>query len=103
MNSTPLIQTTCRDVFQKLSVSLKDPKEEYRKDPTDVKTPSGYDFRLVAKKLNWYQALQECGSDGGHLVSVHNETTNRDMALVAQRDGFPLWTGLSRLDVSKQV
>ncbi|XP_053490898.1 lymphocyte antigen 75 [Ictalurus furcatus] len=76
------------------------PKEEYRKDPTDVKTPSGYNFRLVAKKLNWYQALQECGSDGGHLVSIHNETTNRDMALIAQRDGFPLWTGLSRLDFS---
>ncbi|KAB5559385.1 hypothetical protein PHYPO_G00028380 [Pangasianodon hypophthalmus] len=77
-----------------------DNKEEYRKDPADVKSPSGYSFRLVAKKLNWYQALKECSSDGGHLVSIHNETTNRDMALISKRDGFPLWTGLSRLDFS---
>ncbi|XP_053369706.1 lymphocyte antigen 75 [Clarias gariepinus] len=75
-----------------------DPKEEHRKDPVDVKTPSGYSFRLVAKKLNWYQALKECNTDGGHLVSIHNETTNTDMALIAKRDGFPLWIGLSRLD-----
>ncbi|KAK3561497.1 hypothetical protein QTP86_005998 [Hemibagrus guttatus] len=77
-----------------------DPKDEYRKDPTDVKTPTGYSFSLVTKKLNWYQALKECSSDGGHLVSIHNETTNRDMALIAKRDGFPLWIGLSRLDFS---
>ncbi|XP_060735001.1 lymphocyte antigen 75 [Tachysurus vachellii] len=77
-----------------------DPKDEYRKEPTDVTTPTGYSFRLVTKKLNWYQALQECSSDGGHLVSIHNETSNRDMALIAKRDGFPLWIGLSRLDFS---
>ncbi|TSS35876.1 Lymphocyte antigen 75 [Bagarius yarrelli] len=77
-----------------------DAKEEYLKDPADVKGPSGYSFRLVAKKLNWYQALKECNSDGGHLTSIHNETTNRDMALIAKRDGFPLWIGLSRLDFS---
>ncbi|KAI5101821.1 lymphocyte antigen 75, partial [Silurus meridionalis] len=77
-----------------------DPKNEYLKDPVDVKSPSGYSFRLVAKKLNWYQALKECSSDGGQLVSIHNETANRDMALISKRDGFPLWTGLSRLDFS---
>lgn len=68
-----------------------------------MKTPSGYSFRLVAKKLNWYQALKECSSDGGHLVSIHNETANEDIALIAKRDGFPLWIGFSRLDVSKQI
>ncbi|XP_058256916.1 lymphocyte antigen 75 isoform X1 [Hemibagrus wyckioides] len=77
-----------------------DPRDEYRKDPTDVKTPTGYSFSLVAKKLNWYQALKECSSDGGHLVSIHNETTNSDMALISKRDGFPLWIGLSRLDLN---
>lgn len=68
-----------------------------------MKTPAGYSFRLAAKKLNWYDALKECSSDGGHLVSIHDEAANRDMAQIAKRDGFPLWTGLSRLDVSKLV
>lgn len=83
-----------------LFVSSKDFKEEYLKDPVDVKTPSGYSFHLVDKKLNWYEALKECSHDGGHLVSIHNETANRDIAGIAKRDGFPLWIGLSRLDVS---
>ncbi|XP_060797712.1 lymphocyte antigen 75 [Neoarius graeffei] len=77
-----------------------DHNEEYRKDPIDVKTPAGYSFRLAAKKLNWYDALKECSSDGGHLVSIHDEAANRDIAQIVKRDGFPLWTGLSRLDFS---
>ncbi|KAL6469196.1 hypothetical protein MHYP_G00227200 [Metynnis hypsauchen] len=78
----------------------RDSKDEFRKSPTDVKAPTGYNFRLVAKKLNWYQALEECISDGGHLVSIHNETANVNMSLIARRDGFPLWIGLSKQDFS---
>ncbi|XP_076880757.1 LOW QUALITY PROTEIN: lymphocyte antigen 75 [Brachyhypopomus gauderio] len=77
-----------------------DPKDEYRKSLVDVYSPPGYTFRVVGKKLNWYQALEECRSDGGHLASIHNETVNRDMALITKLDGFPLWIGLSRQDFS---
>uniref|UniRef100_A0A8B9HIP5 Lymphocyte antigen 75 n=1 Tax=Astyanax mexicanus TaxID=7994 RepID=A0A8B9HIP5_ASTMX len=62
--------------------------------------PPGYTFRLIPKKLNWYQALEECSSDGGHLVSIHSEEANKDMALITKRDGFPHWIGLSRQDFS---
>ncbi|XP_072516907.1 lymphocyte antigen 75 [Salminus brasiliensis] len=75
-------------------------KTEYRLSPTDVKAPPGYMFYLISKKLNWYQALEECVNDGGHLVSIHNETTNHDMMQIAKRDGFPHWIGLSRQDFS---
>uniref|UniRef100_A0AAY5E854 Lymphocyte antigen 75 n=1 Tax=Electrophorus electricus TaxID=8005 RepID=A0AAY5E854_ELEEL len=75
-----------------------DPKDEYRLRPIDVDSPPGYNFRVLAKKVNWYQALEECRRDGDHLASVHNETVNRDMALIVKRDGFPLWIGLSRQD-----
>uniref|UniRef100_A0A4W4G221 Lymphocyte antigen 75 n=1 Tax=Electrophorus electricus TaxID=8005 RepID=A0A4W4G221_ELEEL len=67
-------------------------------DSCDVDSPPGYNFRVLAKKVNWYQALEECRRDGDHLASVHNETVNRDMALIVKRDGFPLWIGLSRQD-----
>ncbi|KAI4900585.1 hypothetical protein NFI96_017269 [Prochilodus magdalenae] len=78
----------------------RDSKVEFLKSPADVLAPPGYNFRLVAKKINWYQALEECNSDGGHLVSIHNETANLNMSLIARRDGFPLWIGLSRQDFS---
>lgn len=67
--------------------------------PGDVLAPAGYNFHLITKKLNWYQALEECSSGGGHLVSIHNETSNSNMSLIAKRDGYPLWIGLSRQDV----
>ncbi|XP_051528122.1 lymphocyte antigen 75 isoform X2 [Myxocyprinus asiaticus] len=75
-------------------------KEEFMNDVADVKAPKGISYRRVAKKLDWYQALQECGSNGGHLASITDKTTNDNMALIAKRDGFPLWIGFSNQDVS---
>uniref|UniRef100_A0A672SJR1 Lymphocyte antigen 75 n=1 Tax=Sinocyclocheilus grahami TaxID=75366 RepID=A0A672SJR1_SINGR len=57
-------------------------------------------YRRVAKRMDWYQAMQECGSNGGHLASIPDKTTNDNMALIAKRDGFSLWIGLSKQDVS---
>uniref|UniRef100_A0A8B9J9R7 Lymphocyte antigen 75 n=1 Tax=Astyanax mexicanus TaxID=7994 RepID=A0A8B9J9R7_ASTMX len=78
----------------------RDSKTEFQLSQSDVKAPPGYTFRLIPKKLNWYQALEECSSDGGHLVSIHSEEANKDMALITKRDGFPHWIGLSRQDFS---
>ncbi|KAK7127939.1 hypothetical protein R3I93_020500 [Phoxinus phoxinus] len=77
-----------------------DPKDEFMKGVVDVNTPDGISYRRVAKKMDWYQALQECGSNGGHLASISDKTTNDNMALIAKRDGFSLWIGLSKQDVS---
>ncbi|XP_051531593.1 lymphocyte antigen 75-like isoform X3 [Myxocyprinus asiaticus] len=78
----------------------RDSKDEFMKDVVDVNAPKGISYRRVAKKLDWYQALQECGSNGGHLASITDKTTNDNMAQIAKRDGFPLWIGLSNQDVS---
>lgn len=76
-----------------------DPKEEFMKGVVDVNTPDGISYRRVAKRMDWYQALQECGRNKGHLASIPDKTTNDNMALIAKRDGFSLWIGLSKQDV----
>ncbi|XP_050978135.1 lymphocyte antigen 75 isoform X1 [Labeo rohita] len=77
-----------------------DPKDEFMKGVVDVNTPDGISYRRVAKRMDWYQAMQECGRNGGHLASIPDKTTNDNMALIAKRDGFSLWIGLSKQDVS---
>uniref|UniRef100_A0A672L2A6 Lymphocyte antigen 75-like n=1 Tax=Sinocyclocheilus grahami TaxID=75366 RepID=A0A672L2A6_SINGR len=74
--------------------------KEFMKGVVDVNTPDGISYRRVAKRMDWYQALQECGRNRGHLASIPDKTTNDNMALVAKRDGFSLWIGLSKQDVS---
>lgn len=80
-------------------IIFTDPKDEFLKGVLDINAPHDISYRRVAKKLNWYQALQECGSNGGHLASITDETTNENMALISKRDGFSLWIGLSKQDV----
>ncbi|XP_026076751.1 lymphocyte antigen 75-like isoform X1 [Carassius auratus] len=80
--------------------SEKGPKEEFMKGVVDVDTPDGISYRRVAKRMDWYQAQRECGSSGGNLASIPDKTTNDNMALIAKRDGFSLWIGLSKQDVS---
>lgn len=93
------------DVFKQQSIVVckieNDTKDEFLKGVVDINTPQDISYRRVAKKLNWYQALQECGSNGGHLASITDKTTNENMALIAKRDGFSLWIGLSKQDVSR--
>lgn len=86
-------------ICQLTKMYFTDPKDEFMKDVVDVNTPEGISYRRVAKKMDWYQALQECGSNGGHLASISDKTTNDNMALIAKRDGFSLWIGLSKQDV----
>lgn len=86
-------------LFVNHATVFKETKDEFMKDVVDVKAPEGISYRRVAKKMDWYQALQECGSNGGHLASISDETDNDNLAVIARRDGFSLWIGLSNQDV----
>ncbi len=85
--------------YRPAKMYFTDTKEEFMKGVVDVNTPDGISYHRVAKRMDWYQALQECGRNKGHLASITDKTTNDNMALIAKRDGFSLWIGLSKQDV----
>lgn len=86
-------------MYRLAKMSFTEPKEEFMKGVVDVNAPDDISYRRVAKRMDWYQALQECGRNKGHLASIPDKTTNDNMALIAKRDGFSLWIGLSKQDV----
>ncbi|XP_028835601.1 lymphocyte antigen 75 isoform X2 [Denticeps clupeoides] len=80
-----------------------DPKEEFQKSPTVVEEYGSLNYYVVAQRLSWFQAQEECGRRHGHLASVHNTSQSQVLQRVVFRDGFPLWIGLSNQDASNSV
>ncbi|KAL1021872.1 hypothetical protein UPYG_G00019130 [Umbra pygmaea] len=79
----------------------KDTKEQYKHPASDYERYGNLSYHVITKKLTWFQALEECGRHNGHLASVHDAKHKVHMEVIAKRDGFPLWTGLSSQDVSR--
>ncbi|XP_051022070.1 lymphocyte antigen 75 isoform X2 [Acomys russatus] len=82
-------------------IEMVDYKEEHNSTlPQFIPYEDGI-YTVVQKKVTWYEALNACSQSGGHLASVHNPQGKLFLEDVANRDGFPLWVGLSSHDGSE--
>lgn len=57
-------------------------------------------YRILQKKLTWYDAVRECKQNMSDLASVHSESQQLFLEDIVKQDGYPLWLGLSIHDVS---
>lgn len=80
--------------------SSEDLLKEFQISPWDARIYGNASYRVVGRKLDWFQAQVECARDGGHLASIHSDAQSKELLAMAKRDGFPLWIGLSNQDVS---
>lgn len=77
-----------------------DYKQEHNSTLPEFITYEDGIYNVIQKKVTWYQALSICSQSGGHLASVHNLNEQLFLEDIVNRDGFPLWVGLSSHDVS---
>ncbi|KAM9235960.1 lymphocyte antigen 75 [Leptosomus discolor] len=75
---------------------------QQHKPPLPESIPHGNrTYRILQKKLTWYEALRECKQNRSDLASVHSESQQLFLEDVVKQDGYPLWLGLSIHDGSK--
>lgn len=74
---------------------------QQHKPPLPESIPHGNrTYRILQKKLTWYEALRECKQNGSDLLSIHSESQQLFLEDIVKQDGYPLWLGLSIHDVS---
>uniref|UniRef100_A0A4W3HS50 Lymphocyte antigen 75-like n=1 Tax=Callorhinchus milii TaxID=7868 RepID=A0A4W3HS50_CALMI len=65
---------------------------------TETAVYENYNYKLLQKKLSWFEAMQQCRMAGYHLVSVYNVSQHLFLNNLVKSDGFPLWIGLYQPD-----
>ncbi|XP_046886441.1 lymphocyte antigen 75 [Hypomesus transpacificus] len=78
-------------------------KAEYTQSPRAYERYGNLSYSVVRSKLSWFEALGACAARGGHLASVHDAQNDAHVQLIARRDGFSLWIGLSSQDAQGSV
>ncbi|XP_048389603.1 lymphocyte antigen 75 isoform X2 [Stegostoma tigrinum] len=76
----------------------KDPDPSHFEAPRAKAEYGNHTYQLIQRKLNWYEALQQCQMSGYQLVSVYNESQHLFLKSLVKSDGFPLWIGLFSQD-----
>ncbi|RXM30211.1 Lymphocyte antigen 75 [Acipenser ruthenus] len=76
----------------------RDFKDEYQQSLSGFIKHGNFSFRLIQKKMNWYDVLRECKSSGSDLASIRDEAEQLFLKGLVKLDGFPLWIGLSNQD-----
>ncbi|KAH0508938.1 Lymphocyte antigen 75 [Microtus ochrogaster] len=80
-------------------IEMVDYKQEHNSTLPEFITYEDGIYNVIQKKVTWYQALNMCSQSGGHLASVHNLNEQLFLEDIVNRDGFPLWVGLSSHDL----
>uniref|UniRef100_A0A8V5GL26 Lymphocyte antigen 75 n=1 Tax=Melopsittacus undulatus TaxID=13146 RepID=A0A8V5GL26_MELUD len=89
------------NVYSILACKIESGPQQH-KPPLPESIPHGNrTYRILQKKLTWYEALRECKQNGSDLVSVHSESQQLFLEDIVKQDGYPLWLGLSIHDGSK--
>ncbi|XP_041118970.1 lymphocyte antigen 75-like [Polyodon spathula] len=76
----------------------RDFKDDYQQSLSGFIKRGNFSFRLIQKKMNWYDVLRECKSSESDLASIRDEAQQLFLKHLVKLDGFPLWIGLSNQD-----
>ncbi|MGH0159600.1 UNVERIFIED_CONTAM: hypothetical protein FKN15_037755 [Acipenser sinensis] len=76
----------------------RDFKDEYHQSLSEFIKHGNFSFRLIRKKMNWYDVVRECKSSGSDLASICDEAQQLFLKCLVKLDGYPLWIGLSNQD-----
>ncbi|XP_069791495.1 lymphocyte antigen 75 isoform X2 [Narcine bancroftii] len=98
LTSHPFMQTKL--ILQSVFVcKIENDHDPTHFEPPPDKVPYGnHTYMLIQKKMNWYEALQQCQKSHYQLVSVYEEDQHVFLKSLVKLDGFPLWIGLFSQD-----
>ncbi|XP_028662246.2 lymphocyte antigen 75 [Erpetoichthys calabaricus] len=78
-------------------------KSEHSAPLPETEVYGNLTYRLVKKKISWYDVFRECRRQGDDLASIHTESEHLFLKQLVKKDGFPLWIGLSNQGASENL